>query len=442
MFSCTILKLCYSTKVKLAPILNETIKQKLSCNELKPRKHPGRCQRIAEPLPDDLVKSIVNSLKDSQIKSIIKDGQLLLNYLHSRHMPVEQKEKNKKRLQKKTELEEKYNINEMSDQQKEKFQKFLYNRVEKLVAQQTYCWKPIDFNNEYVCHQYLLTRIAPEYSAIKLLFNEIKERDPDFKPQSLFDFGSGIGTVTMNARNVWGDSLKEYYCVDTSSKMNDLSKLILQGGNFNNDSALPKGLCYRQFLPGSPTLKFDIVVSAYSLFELPDMRTRFETLLNLWNKTNNYIVLIEMGTRAGFEIINEARDLFLNIYLNQDAQCHVVSPCPHEHSCPRFDTDDTPCNFQVPYFTPKISQQSTYKSELVSYVIIKKGPRSINDDQWPRIVRPVLIRSKHSVCRMCTSSGKLEEIIFTAAKHGQSLYWCARSSKWGDRLPITIKTKE
>lgn len=73
-------------------------------------------------------------------------------------------------------------------------------------------------------------------------------------------------------------------------------------------------------------LKFDIVVSAYSLFELPDMRTRFETLLNLWNKANNYIVLIEMGTRAGFEIINEARDLFLNISVNQDAQCHVVSP--------------------------------------------------------------------------------------------------------------------
>jgi len=43
---------------------------------------------------------------------------------------------------------------------------------------------------------------------------------------------------------------------------------------------------------------------------------------------------------------------------------------------------------------------------------------------------------------MCTSSGKLQEIIFTAKKHGKIPYWCARSSKWGDRLPIVIKEED
>lgn len=55
-------------------------------------------------------------------------------------------------------------------------------------------------------------------------------------------------------------------------------------------------------------------------------------------------------------------------------------------------------------------------------LIIITGDRSETDEKWPRIVRPVLTRSKHTVCRMCTSSGKLQEIIFTAKKHGKYVF--------------------
>lgn len=85
----------------------------------------------------------------------------------------------------------------MSPEQVIKFKKFLNNRVEKLIAQRTYNWKPINFHNQHVCHQYLLARIAPEYNVLKTIFNEIRQRDPNFAPKSLFDFGSGICTVTM-----------------------------------------------------------------------------------------------------------------------------------------------------------------------------------------------------------------------------------------------------
>jgi len=85
----------------------------------------------------------------------------------------------------------------MSEEQQIKFERFINNRAERLVAQRTYNWKPIDFNNQHVCHQYLLSRIAPEYNVVQTIFDEIRQRDPDFAPKSLFDFGSGIGTVTM-----------------------------------------------------------------------------------------------------------------------------------------------------------------------------------------------------------------------------------------------------
>lgn len=85
----------------------------------------------------------------------------------------------------------------MNPEKEAKIEKFINNRVEKLVAQRTYNWKPIDYNNAHVCHQYLVSRIAPEYNVIQSIFKEIQQRDPNFAPETLFDFGSGIGTVTM-----------------------------------------------------------------------------------------------------------------------------------------------------------------------------------------------------------------------------------------------------
>lgn len=109
-------------------------------------------------------------------------------------------------------------------------------------------------------------------------------------------------------------------------------------------------------------------------------------------------------------------------------------------ACPRFLAEDgTPCNFISSYVPLPLNSEigNAHQKEMFSYVVLKKGP--INDiNSWPRIVRPALVRSKHTVCRMCTKNGKLEEIIFTQSKHGKLPYRCARSSKWGDRLPIDI----
>lgn len=96
--------------------------------------------------------------------------------------------------------------------------------------------------------------------------------------------------------------------------------------------------------------------------------------------------------------------------------------CAHNLPCPRIKINDgTPCNFVVNYQTTGLASSITTKKELYSYVVIKKGRRteSSPDQNWPRLVRPVLVRKKHSVCRLCTANGKLEEVVFSASKHGK-----------------------
>jgi hypothetical protein len=63
--------------------------------------------------------------------------------------------------------------------------------------------------------------------------------------------------------------------------------------------------------------------------------------------------------------------------------------------------DGTPCNFEVHYFTLPIGAVSRRRQEKYSYIVFKK------------------VRPRHTICRMCTKDAKLEEVIFTASKHGK-----------------------
>lgn len=72
-------------------------------------------------------------------------------------------------------------------------------------------------------------------------------------------------------------------------------------------------------------MKYDLVLSAYSLLDLPDTKTRLETLQTLWNKCDRFLVIVEQGTLAGFRVVNEARDFIL--YSNRTSKnCQVFAP--------------------------------------------------------------------------------------------------------------------
>lgn len=59
--------------------------------------------------------------------------------------------------------------------------------------------------------------------------------------------------------------------------------------------------------------------------ELPDLKTRLDTLLTLWKKCDGYMVLIENGSNAGFKLINEARD-FLIQQTKTDGSAYLFAP--------------------------------------------------------------------------------------------------------------------
>lgn len=417
----------FSTRIKVS--LAEDIMKSINNNEYKPRKHPGINVTKNVSLPKQFVMATEKILSDYPVKGLVKSAQELNRHLKGRLPPMENKDIKKVIVKAQNDIMftmKDVEINEEDNRLKQSIK----DKTKNLLKHRIYNWQPIkyDTHNSLL---YLLARSAQEYAVLLKIMSEIVSRDPSFKPRSLFDFGSGVGLSTWAAITFWKEYIFEYFNVDISRDMNDLAQLLLQGGCSTGKMEI-QGVFYRQFLPASNNT-YDLVISAYSLLELPSVKARMETILKLWNKTENYLIIVEQGNKAGFQIINEVRDFVLQL-----SEGYVFSPCPHDIVCPKFISEKrSTCHFPVNYFAFPLFGKKEFYHELYSYVVLKKGKRPQNSE-WSRLIQPTLVRSKHSICRMCHSDGNLKEIIFTSSKHGKPLYYCARKTRWGDLLPIKI----
>ncbi|CAG2181114.1 unnamed protein product [Oppiella nova] len=196
---------------------------------------------------------------------------------------------------------------------------------------------------------------------------------------------------------------------------------------------------YRQYLPVSHTIQYDLVVSAFSLLDIPDAKNRIHVIENLWHKTQDVLVVAEHGSRAGFAAVLEARNLILQLsghkvtahFVHNPNDTHlstvqnttdatIVAPCPHDLTCPRQSSKGPVlCNFEVTYNPLRFGQQNAVVGkERYSYVVFRKGNQQQPELKgWPRIVQPVLTSRRKAICRFCCSDGQLKEVIITPSNH-------------------------
>lgn len=330
--------------------------------------------------------------------------------------------------------------------------------------------------DEYSSVMYMAVRLAPNYAGIKTVMKEIKSALPDFKPVTVLDFGSGMGVTSWAIHSTWPKTAQEILNVDLSKDQQDLNEFLQRGGKERGVS-LP-GVFHRQYLPMSQNNKYDMVVAAYSLLDLPNVESRISTIENLWDKTSDLLVLIERGTRGGFTVIQEARHLILEMtghevtkrfkfapelspqleLVQPDSRC--LSPCPHELACPRMTMSNKKnqdvCRFPVSYEPLEIGHRHPHPMmrEEFSYVVLRKGgavarqlglSESVEQSQtgdlytrWPRVIEPRHKSNKQVTHRLCCSNGNLCSITVTKAKYGVATWKAAKVASWGDILPIEI----
>ncbi|XP_040910543.1 methyltransferase-like protein 17, mitochondrial [Toxotes jaculatrix] len=410
------------------------------------KKHPGVTNLKTLRLPEELQTAAQSIIKRAEVPRLTDRTRSLTNFLWSRKRAIEDMTLRKKAVGLEKELWEKA-MEKRGDIDEEALEDRIRKKVLSELRRTTYHWTSLKYDEELVV-VYMAARLAGGYAAVKRALNEIVKRDPSFAPQSLLDFGSGLGTVVWASHSCWASSLKEMVCVDSSGPMNILAERLLKG---DNDSAQPhiKEVYFRQFLPVTPKVQFDLVVAAFTLSELPIGQDREEAVFTLWRKTGSYLVLVENGTKEGHQILMEARDTLLKKQekiVHDSRPASVFAPCPHEQMCPKLARElNVPCNFLQPYQPLPLPKHNSQQIEKFSFLILTRtGSVEAKTEglDWGRLIAPVLRRSRHVHCRMCCPDGQLQHIVVTARKHSRDVYRCARSSDWGDQLPIIQKVEE
>ncbi|CAN7985262.1 unnamed protein product [Ixodes hexagonus] len=429
----------FITRVKNTVSLPQEINDALDSTEMKHRRHPGARRTIQVCIPDNLFTAAKAVLASRDMSQLREAATILRVQLWTKCLPTENHEiRDKARSLERQLLGDR--LESMSPEERSQLEDEVEQVVLQKLKEQIPPWRPLNYD-EFGSYSYLVGRLAADYATIKNVLSEIRHLNPAFVPKSLLDFGSGIGTSFWATKEFWPRELKEYFAVDVSQHMNTLARLLVQGGNPNAEVKF-RGYYQRQFLPATHKIKFDLVVSAFSLLELPSTEHRLETVASLWAKTDSMLVLIENGTLEGHRAILEARDFILTTSKKDDPEgcgAKVLAPCPHDKDCPR-ETEGLgiPCNFEARYEEPLLSLKRKSACIRYSYVVLQKSGSVPSERDWARLVRPVLCRSSHVICRVCCQDAKLREFVLTKARHGKHIYRVARCSKWGDQLPISI----
>ncbi|KFD53044.1 hypothetical protein D918_05049 [Trichuris suis] len=423
-------------------VISPEVQEAIRRSDYKPRHHPGHFGLPIVDLPEQLWASAMKQLSFHELKPLKLGATRLADVLSMRKPPMSAKEMYLKALEVKSSIVDRFKrkaelrglkwppegeTDEEQEQRDRMLQRMVTNKLKSIV----YNWRPIVFNTEAKCLMYLIARLSPNYAVTLRVLREIKQRVPDFVPTTVFDYGSGLGTLHWVCQSLWPDVVKEMYMVDTSSDMNDLAANLLK----NDLGDIPQEVTMRQFLSASSDRQYDLVFSAYSLMECPEAEQRLYVVENLWRKTSNFLIIVENGSKAGHRLILEARDHLLK--MTKKSECvenFIFAPCPHELLCPRAESR-LPCNFAAPYYPFKfVGTKRDSLCELFSYIVFRKG-QGPKESFCSRVVDEPLFRRRHIWCKVCSQRGLIEKLVMTKRQCGSELYRIAKTTTWGDLLP-------
>ena len=167
--------------------------------------------------------------------------------------------------------------------------------------------------------------------------------------------------------------------------------------------------------------KYDMVVAAYVLNEFTNSE-RLEILNNLWNATDDLLIIIEPGTPQSFEKMKEMRSLIL-----QNGG-HIIAPCTHENCCDIKDGDW--CHFSCRVARSKVHKltkqgEASFEDEKFTYLAFSKKQ---NNRATKRILRHPISQPKIVTLQLCTKDGIKKEVVSKSNK----LYKKARNVVTGD----------
>eukprot|EP01134_Creolimax_fragrantissima_P005844 CFRG5844T1 len=406
-------------------------------------------------LPDQLKSSIFRLVQGRSTRQMRKDIERLDYFLHTRTTADVDYEPLSKRSMKETRKELVEKLMNEKKVSKSKAQRLLSESQESETSLEVVD-KRLHFGTKRSDGTTLLTsntltygvnegvayavgRLPSVYASTYRVFLEIYCRDYHWAPETVLDFGSGVGSTMWAAHALW-ESPTKYSCVDMSEKMNQIADFL----NREENGTTIHDATFRRFMPVLNKSSYDLVTASFSLCELPSMEARKQAILSMWEQTSQYLIIIEPGTQEGFRNIREARR-----WVATEIDADLIAPCPHDDVCPMEDTEKI-CRFGQRVQYSRAQQEimrsskmnsNNFKLQTFNFLIVARksheGTSTVRKSvtrYWTRLTAPTMKRTGHVICDGCTSDATLKRTIRSRSQGTQG-FKDTRKRKWGDLLP-------
>ncbi|CAF2039386.1 BnaA09g12120D [Brassica napus] len=260
---------------------------------------------------------------------------------------------------------------------------------------------------------YVASRMPAAYSVCYRVLTEIRRRLPGFKPTRVLDFGAGTGSGFWAVQEVWPKCAQKVNIVEPSQSMQRAGRDLLQGlkdlpliHGYTSLLSLSQELNKKcRILNDKSERKHELVIASYVLGEIPSLKDRITMVRQLWDLTDDLLVLVEPGTPHGANIISQMRSYILWMenrklrkkekaeagkeVLDLKSGAHIVAPCPHDGKCPLENTAKY-CHFvqrlqrtssQRSYKRTKGVPLRGFEDEKFCFVVFRRGQRP--REPWP-----------------------------------------------------------
>lgn len=230
------------------------------------------------------------------------------------------------------------------------------------------------------------------------------------------DIGSGTGAAVWAAA-LLTDGLEEVHCFERSEEMRRLGERLMKEGGIPVNVRWSSLDITAEPLPDS----YDLITACYVLNELTGSN-REKTAAMLWERTRGMLLIVEPGTKKGYENIMQVRKLLIK------SGADIAYPCPDTKECPL--PDDDWCHFTARAARTKLHKQLKggdvpYEDEKFCCIA------AVRENSAPCGSR--ILRHPHTVSGMtelylCTPEG-IRDIKVTRSSKS---FKAARKAGWGD----------
>ncbi len=262
---------------------------------------------------------------------------------------------------------------------------------------------------------YTLVRMPATYAAVRAALNATSECLAGWQPASLLDLGSGPGTAVWAAAEQF-PRMQSAVAIEREAAFTQLASELARTLRF------PPDWNTSDLRSWTSAGNYDLVIAAYSIGELTsEART---CLVNAaWEACTGTLVLVEPGTRRGFEVIAEAREQLIAL------RSSIAAPCPHEQACPMRLAGDW-CHFSARVERTaehrRLKQAELgHEDEKFSYVA---ATRLAPEKAKARIVRHPQRFSGYTRMQLCAQEGLQQQTVTRSQKEK---YRAVKRAEWG-----------